>query len=194
MRMLLGVEDGIDETVVVGEAVAEALDGSGWVKVIDTTWTEMALEPKGGTAVDADWFTATDEDESEPLVDPMQYGRDYAMQSNVEARLAIAAEEEQAMPEIIVGTPAAPKYVIHQSDSPPSDHGRQVSRVPEHLTMSEFQSNPDRYQFAVGTITYDNGRPVLTLEGAACPIELRGTRIKCHKMAEVRAQLALLQP
>ena len=41
------------------------------------------------------------------------------------------------------------RYVIHHGDQ----SGRQISAVPDHLTMSEFRSNPDWCQFAVGTIT-----------------------------------------
>ena len=171
MKMLLAVEDSIDETIVVGDAVAEALDGSGWVKVIDTAWTEMALEPKAGTPVNADWFTENGE-----ATTP---GRE-----NIEARLAIEAEK------------AAPRYVIHHDD----EHGRQISRVPEHLSDSEFQSNPDRYQFAVGTIEKYGDRHgrqrgyEVTLGGNYCDKAQRGTVWKFATMQEVRDELARLQP
>jgi hypothetical protein len=170
MRMLLGVEEQIDETVVVGEAVSEALQDSGWVKVIDTAWTEMALEPQVGTPVSADWFTENDEATAP--------GRE-----NIEARLAIHAAETHTWHQ-------EPRYVIHHGDA----HGRQISRVPEHLSLSEFRSNPDRHQFEVGTIEKHGWGYSVTLDGYYCDMEQRGTVWELATMREVRDELARLQP
>jgi len=84
-----------------------------------------------------------------------------------------------------------PRYVIHHGEK----HGRQISKVPEHLTMSEFQSNPDLYQFAVGDVQVRERRVyVVTLGGAGCCVELRGSVFACETLREVREMLARLEP
>jgi hypothetical protein len=67
-----------------------------------------------------------------------------------------------------------------------------ISRLPWGMTRWEFESNPDQYQFTIGTCYKDRttrGYYMVELSGHACPVDLYGTAFRVKRMIDLKSIL-----